>query len=112
MPTIEVFLAKALLCISGLGCYPVLVGEDTVPGEHTVQHVVLDNQGNREDVLMYKWTGVDRVQAIHPATNARRRELLNENATERVTLGCINVNDDVFLYLLECCKNSQLKINP
>ena len=112
MTTIEVFLSKALLCISSLGCYPVLVGEDTLPGEHVVQHVMLENDGVQEDVLMYRWTGERRVQAIHRATNGRRRELLNENATERVTLGCINVNDDVFDYLLECCKNSQLKINP
>lgn len=112
MSGIEIFLAKSLLCIANIGCYPVLVGETTFTGTYQIEHVVLENHGKQEDVLMYAYSGENRVQAIHPSTSAYRDKLLKENATKKVTLGCINVDKELFDYLIDCCNKSVIKINP
>lgn len=112
MPVIEIFLAKALLCIAGVGCYPVLTGETTFVGTYQLQHVILENDGVQSPVLAYAPSGKNRVQAIHPSISVRRDRLLEKNATDKVTLGCINVQHEVFDYLIDCCSNSIVIIKP
>lgn len=114
MGIVEVFLAKAIICFSGV-CHPVLIGENTKPGEYQlVQRYVL-SEGYGGDVLKYDedktfvWS-IHRVWTLNP--KERRRERLLGPASERryVSNGCINVDEAVYESLVDCCSNAKLVI--
>lgn len=112
---ITVFLAKALICFSG-ACYPALVGDDTKEGVYQIhrRHVISPGYGG--DVLQYDVQG-DAVYSIHRVwtlkPSERRRERLESGVTSDrigVTNGCVNVTEEVYEKLLDCCSNSTLII--
>lgn len=112
---VTVFLSKALICFSGM-CYPALVGDNTQEGSYDlIQRKVLA-QGYGGDVIQYDET-LDTVYAIHrvwegnPREN-RRRKLQSTLASDRtsVTNGCINVSEEVYEKLVNCCSNGKLTI--
>lgn len=107
---IEVIISKALLCISAVGCYPVLIGNNTPIGTYAMTHVILENGNNREDVLMIKESGPNRIIAIHRPPNANRIKLLDEQSHDKVTMGCINVTSDLYDYLVVIGSDKQITI--
>ncbi len=107
---IKVIISKALLCIAHVGCYPVLIGHNTPVGDYTMTHVILENSGKREDVLMIKESSPGRIIAIHTPPNAHRKQLLDEQSTAKVTLGCINVSNELFYYLVNNFNESTITI--
>ena len=107
---IQLFLGKALLCIAHVGCYPVLVGNTTPVGEYTMEHVIVVNGGISENVLKITESGVNRIVAIHRPPNATRVKLLEQQSTDKITNGCINVTPELFDYLVENYNNQTIKI--
>ena len=109
---ITIILSKALLCVPHVGCYSVLVGNDTPTGVYKMEHVIVDDGKKRMDVLKIADSRPGRIVAIHRAINDHRRALIRERSTTRVTLGCINVADDVFDYLVEVHAGREVSIVP
>ena len=107
---IKVIISKALLCIAHVGCYPVLIGHNTPVGDYTMTHVILENSGKREDVLMIKESSPGRIIAIHTPPSDNRKRLLSNHSTEKVTLGCINVTEELFNYLVVNYNGTNIKI--
>lgn len=112
---VTVYLAKALICFAG-ACHPALVGTNTTPGEYPLiqRHVLAEGYGG--DVLQFDETE-DMVYAIHRVwtlkPEQRRRERLNSNdirLRKNITNGCINVSEEIYERLLECCSHGQLTI--
>lgn len=112
---VTLFLAKALICFSG-ACYPALVGSDTIPGEYKLYKRYVLSEGYGGDVLQYRETdeivyAIHRVWTLKP--EQKRLERLKSNLPENrrgVTNGCINVDDEVYVKLLDCCSNGTLVI--
>lgn len=112
---VVVFLAKALICFSGT-CYPALVGKDTIPGTYELHRRHVTTKGYGGDVLQYDetataWYAIHRVWTLKPAE--RRRERLRSGVTQdriAITHGCINVDEEVYEKLSDCCSNSTLVI--
>ena len=112
---VTLFLAKALICFSGT-CYPALVGSNTLPGEYPINKRYVLSEGYGGDVLQYRETD-DMVYAIHRVwtlkPEQRRRERLQSDSPamrRNVTNGCINVTEEVYEKLLDCCSNGTLVI--
>lgn len=112
---VVVFLAKALICFSGT-CYPALVGKDTHPGVYELHRRYVVKPGYGGDVLQYDensttWFAIHRVWTLKPAQR-RRERLASGVAADRldVTNGCINVDEEVYKKLSDCCSNSTLII--
>ena len=107
---ITIIISKALLCISHIGCYPVLIGYNTPIGEYNIQHVIVENNNKREDVLMIKESSPGRIVAIHVTPNSKREMLLDEQSKEKVTMGCVNVSKELFDYLVNNYNGDTIKI--
>lgn len=107
---IKIIISKALLCISHIGCYPVLIGHNTPIGEYNITHVVVENSGKREDVLMIKESSPGRIIAIHTVPNEKRERLLEQQSTDKVTMGCVNVSKELFDYLVNNYNGDTIKI--
>ncbi len=112
---VTVLLAKALICFSGT-CYPALIGQNTLPGEYQLHQRYVLSEGYGGDVLQYRETN-DVVYAIHRVwtlkPEQKRRERLESNSVsmrKNVTNGCINVSEEVYMKLLDCCSNETLVI--
>lgn len=112
---ITVILSKAVLCV-GATCYPALIGDNTLPGEYQLVQRYVVSEGYGGDVLKYHETD-ERVYAIHrlwQGNPAQRREqrIQSDAVTDRqaVTEGCINVTNEVYELLVECCSNATLTI--
>lgn len=112
---VTVYLSKALICFMNV-CHPALVGDNTLPGEYNLIPRKVLSTGYGGDVLQYKEDS-ERVYAIHrvwtqiPSQN--RREKLNSDSPRdrlRVTKGCINVSEEVYDQLIDCCSHSKLVI--
>lgn len=108
---VEVFASKALICVLGQ-CFAALVGDSTPPGTYPIQRAIVAYADRREDVLVFAYDEDGRAFAIHRPPSPRRRALLARNAAEKVTAGCVNVDDAVFDYLVSCCSGSRLTIHP
>lgn len=112
---ITVYLAKALICFAGT-CHPALVGRDTHPGEYPLiqRHVLAEGYGG--DVLQFDETdeivyAIHRVWTLKPSQ--RRRERLNSGVAaqrQNVTNGCINVSEEIYENLVDCCASGTLII--
>ena len=112
---ITVFLAKALICFSGM-CYPALIGPNTYPGEYQLQHRYVLSDGYGGDVLQYSEDdktiyAIHRVWTLKPEEQ-RLKKLASTSVEMRtnVTHGCINVSNQVYEKLVNCCSSSRLII--
>lgn len=111
---VTVILSSALLCI-GNDCYPALIGEKTPVGEFKLIQRLVSDPLYKGSVLQYSETK-STVLAIHRPWRGKpeqkRDELLkNSNSNQRtITNGCINVTDEIYEKLLDCCSNSKLFI--
>lgn len=112
---VTVFLAKALICFSSV-CHPVLIGDGTKPGEYQLIPREVLAEGYGGNVLQYDEND-QMVFAIHRVwtgiPSERRRERLGSSSVamrQGVTKGCINVSEEVYESLLDCCSNSTLVI--
>lgn len=122
MDYIIVKLTLASICFVFNGiytCHSALVGLDTPLGIYTITHYITDPPDLKYggDILVFKEDNND-VWAIHRVLDIpgqqRIRRLKSGNVYERrnITLGCINVEPEVYQELVECCSNSTLYIVP
>lgn len=111
---ITVILSSALLCIGDV-CYPALIGEKTQTGEFKLTQRLVSDPLYKGSVLQFSETATT-VYAVHRPWRGRpkekRDELLKSSDPSKriVTAGCVNVADEVYEKLLDCCSNSKLII--
>lgn len=112
---VTVFLSKALICFSGM-CYPALVGNDTKVGTYDLVPRVVMAEGYGGNVIQYDENerlvfAIHRVWEGNPRER-RRERLKSDNPSDRVavTNGCINVTEEVYDLLYDCCSNGKLTI--
>lgn len=112
---VTLFLAKALICFAG-SCYPALIGQNTLPGTYQLQPRIVLAEGYNNSVLQYR-EDETTVYAIHkvwtqiPSEN-RIKRLQSGRLSDRmgVTKGCINVSEEVYDLLMDCCSHQTLTI--
>lgn len=97
---IEVFLAKAMICIAGQ-CYPALVGRTTPIGTYTLQRIEVEQKGYGGDILAFHMDPNGDVFAIHRLyllnRQQRDKRILSNRESDRViTNGCINIQTEVY----------------
>lgn len=112
---VTVYLSKALICFLNV-CHPALIGDGTLPGEYQLQQRYVLSSGYGGDVLQYK-EDATHVYAIHRVwtqiPSQKRRQKLNSNSVAdrtNVTKGCVNVGENVYKELIDCCSNATLVI--
>jgi hypothetical protein len=108
---IEVILASATICFAG-GCYPVLVGQNTPTGEFTLRLITTESVAYQGDVLAFH-EDASGIFAVHRPPSERRRNLLTrapERSRRQITDGCVNVTDDLYERLRECCEGERILI--
>jgi hypothetical protein len=98
---IEIILALSLLCIDG-ACEPALVGRATPTGVFVLSLYETSDPAYRGDVLSFHSDRLS-VYAVHRPPSARRRALLSQDERPLVTNGCVNVTDEVYERLRDCC---------
>lgn len=98
---IEVLLAKALICFAGQ-CHPVLTGNRTPVGVYQLQETRTALPGYGGTILVFS-EGKTEVLAIHRVypydKRMNRAEVLKTAAPSfrrHVTLGCINVEPEIY----------------
>lgn len=107
-------LSKALLC-AATQCWPVLIGLSTPPGEYTIIQRLTNDKGYGGDVLQFHETekvvyAIHRVWTLNPSQK-REERLKSDNPADRViSKGCINVEPEVYDYLVKHFRGSTLKI--
>jgi len=110
---VVVLLSKALICIAGQ-CFPALVGTETPVGSFTMYQRITEQPFYGGSVIQFHETpkivyAIHRVWLGRPAE--RRQERLDSSISQRfITKGCINVSDDVYTMLLDCCQGLILRI--
>lgn len=92
---VEVFLAKSLICFLGQ-CSPALVGERTPVGTFQMERIKIKAPQYGGSVLKFAPDGRDAIFAVHRPPSQRRRILLDRPERPHVTMGCINVKDEVY----------------
>ena len=116
---VTVLLSKALICFSGL-CYPALVGDNTPTGTYSMTQRYVTANGYGGDVIKFRQVGRD-VYSIHRVwegnpSQKRRQRLNSSKVSDRMSVssGCINVDEKVYMMLLNELENdnSTLTIIP
>ena len=112
---VTVFLSKALICFSSV-CYPALVGDETKVGTYDLIPRMVLAEGYGGNVIQYSQNervvlAIHRVWEGNPSER-RRERLLSDDASDRigVTNGCINVSEEVYDLIYDCCSNGKLII--
>ncbi len=106
----------ALICFSGQ-CHHALVGKDTPVGSFKLKHMLTNQRGYGGDVLVfhedrsYAWA-IHRVWLLNPAQHRASRLRSDDPTVRHITMGCINVEPDVYEKLVSCCSASTLEITP
>jgi hypothetical protein len=111
---IVIDVAMALICFASQ-CYPALVGVETPKGEFQLQHysTSLPNYGG--DILMFSERG-DGVYAIHRVLDLPNQQRLARLRSpyprhrNMITSGCVNVDNEVYDKVVDCCSNSKVTI--
>lgn len=107
-------LTSATICFLN-GCFPALIGTETPVGEFVLERRITDQAGYGGDVLQFHETET-RVFAIHrPWLQQPRQKRLERLHGDKVgdrliTNGCVNVADDVYEALLNCCQGKKIII--
>lgn len=106
----------AVLCINKI-CYPALVSNETPTGEYILIQRLVSDPFYAGSVIQFKETdklaySIHRIWRGKPSE--KRDERINSNNVQDrfITNGCINVTDEVYNKLLDCCQNEQIKIYP
>ena len=105
---IVVSLAKAAICFAG-SCHPALIGAQTPSGDFRLIERRVLAEGYGGDVLQFKQEG-NQVFAIHrvwegaPAQRRAYRLQHGDPSQRMLTKGCINVSDEVYEELKNCCR--------
>jgi hypothetical protein len=106
---VTVDILAALICFSG-ACHPALVGKETPKGVYRLEllRVVTPVQFGGS-VLAFKETQHD-IFAIHRTWPGRENRYVMPAEKRVMTLGCINVEPQVYEALVACCTGVELKI--
>jgi hypothetical protein len=113
---VTAYIAAAMICFSNQ-CYHALVGRDTPVGDYQLKLMTTEAAGYGGDILAFHETD-DYVWAIHrvylrnPKQHRLQRILSDDPITRHITMGCINVMPDVYQKLVDCCRDSALRIAP
>lgn len=104
MPDVVVHILAATICFSGT-CHPALVGTDTPIGTFNITHYSTRRPGYGGDILSYK-EDPKYVWAIHRVLDIKGQHRLeriksNDPKDRVITLGCINVEPEVYKELVE-----------
>lgn len=117
MNGVTVFLAKAIICFANV-CHPALVGDKTLVGEYQIAQRFVESPGYGGDVLQFRELE-HSIQAIHrpwlgKPSQRRLERLKSPNSEDRkgITNGCINVEEQVYDALVDCCSGSKLTVAP
>jgi hypothetical protein len=111
---IVVELSTALICFLG-SCYPALIGNSTPTGTFSILKRITDQAGYGGDVLQF-YEDDKNVFAIHRvwllnAKENRASRIKSSMAADRIiTSGCINVSEDTYNKLIECCQGKRVEI--
>lgn len=108
---VEVFLSKSLICFLG-ACHPALVGRTTPHGEFQLAPLAISAPQYGGDVLEFARDKQGDVFAIHRPPTQRRRQMLRDFYRAPVTNGCVNVSDQTYSALMECCQQATLRVTP
>ena len=103
-------LAAAVICFSGT-CYPALVGNETPRGEFVLEQIeVRSPKQYGGDILKFKETKryIFAVHRTWPGREGRYEQAPYQRRT--ITLGCINVEPEVYAALVDCCNGVKLVI--
>lgn len=107
-------IAAATICFLGT-CHPALVGKSTPVGEYVIEQKLTDRPGYSGDVLEFVEYS-DKIMAIHrlwllSPKQKREQRIQSSNPKDRViTAGCVNVTNEVYDQLVECCAGTSLTI--
>ena len=116
--TIVVDIALAIICFSSQPgeeptCRNALIGSDTPRGTYTLQQRLVDDPLYGGDVLQFR-EDPSEVYAIHRVWNGRPYEKRDQRirskkaSDRRVTKGCINVTNETYDELVNCCSTDTL----
>lgn len=118
--SISIIIALATICFTYNGvqeCDPILLGKNipTPVGEFTLTRRYTKDAGYGGDVLQFYETK-DMVYAIHRVwllkpEQHRLNRLNSTNINDHfITSGCINVANEVYERLIDCCSDQKLII--
>src|ERR1035437_299437 len=97
-------------------CYPALIGVNTPVGQFEISDRFTPLPGYGGDVLQFyetdtEWYAIHRVYLLN-RNEHRDKRLRSTNVHDRViTKGCINVANEVYLKLQNCCLTESLTID-
>lgn len=118
--SVFVSIALASICFTYNGaeeCHPVLLGKSnpTPVGEFVIRKRITNDKGYGGDVLQFHEDekgvyAIHRVWLLKPSE--KRRERLNSsNVQDRfITNGCINIDEEAYKRLFDCCSYEPLII--
>ncbi len=111
---VTVDIAAAIICFASQ-CYPALIGSDTPRGEFTLTQRYVLSPGYGGDVMQFK-EGTDVVYAVHrvwlgnPKERRLERLASPDPKQRKVTRGCVNVSNEVYDMIVNCCQGSSILI--
>lgn len=118
--SVIVSIAFASICFTYQGieeCHPVLLGKKnpTPVGEYTLIQRLTSDPGYGGDVLQF-YEDNHQIYAIHRiwllSPEQRRLERIRSSNVKDhyISAGCINVEPEVYIKLVDCCSNDHLII--
>lgn len=117
---IDIYLALAKICFTVAQvqqCHPALVGPSTPVGIFVAAPRIVYQDGYGGDVIQFHETekaifAIHRVWEGSPSER-RRARLSSRNPKDRSTItnGCVNVTEDVYATLYDCCSREKITIH-
>lgn len=112
--SIVVDISLALICFAGT-CHNALVGQDTPRGEFSLAPYSIEDPRYGGDLLVFKHdsSGVYAVHRVVDVVGQQRAARLSSPKAEHrmtITAGCINVSNETYDLLMDCCSNSTISI--
>ena len=118
--SIIVSLALATICFTSNGqeeCHPVLLGKNmhTPSGEFTLKHLRTTMPGYGGDILQFYETknviyAIHRVWLLRPDQKRLDRMRSPKIEDHFISSGCINVEEEVYNKIIDCCSKEKLLI--
>ena len=111
---LSVNLSTAVLCIYAQ-CFPALIGPDTPTGEFTLVKRYTNAAGYGGDVLQFHESkthifAIHRPWTLRPEQRRLERLQSDDPAQRMMTGGCINVSDELYELLRDCCQGLTITI--
>lgn len=117
MSVITVYVAKAVLCIAAQ-CWPVLTGPTVPLGQHQLELRTTAQPGYGGDFLQFSEDdkyiyAIHRVWTLRPSEH-REARLKSPNPAVRnnITRGCVNVDYDLYDFLVNNYRDATLIVEP